>query len=336
MTRLHISLIGFPGCGRTTLFRALAGNPDADSGKPLTVTVPDERLGTLSRLISPERTTGVSICFEDVQSPAFSPERMAGVRGATALALVLDNFCLGGLSSGMVEAETELAMADLHVVEKRLARLRKEGSKGSREFELLERIAGSLSEGSPCRSQNLSPDDLDMLSSYSLLSLKPLLVVINTSSENPPDDEATLLPLLECAGAVSVPVDAHFELELAEIDDPDERTQFLRAMGFEESGLERIVSAAFRVMDLIVFYTVKGGKELRAWPLRRDSSALDAAATIHTDMASGFIRAHVVDCDDFESCPDQKELKRTGLLRTEGRDYVVRDGDILEILFSAR
>ena len=332
---MHISLIGFPGCGRTTLFRALAGNPGADSAKPLTVTVPDERLDALSRILSPERTTGVSICFEDVQSPAFSPERLAGVRGGTALALVLDNFCQGDLTGRAVEAETELAMSDLQVIEKRLARLQKEGSRNSREYELLERIAGALGEGSPCRTLELSQDDTSTLSSYSLLSLKPLLVVVNRS-QDPPDDETALVPLLERAGAVSVPVDAHFELELVEIEDPEERLQFLGAMGFDSSGLERIVSAAFSVMDLIVFYTIKGGKELRAWPLRRGSSALDAAAVIHTDMAAGFIRAQVVGCDELGTCPDPKELKRTGLLRTEGKDYRVSDGDVLEILFSAR
>ena len=338
---MQISMLGYPGSGRTTLFRALAGSPDADSTKPLTVTVPDGRLSILSSLLRPSRTTGVSVRFEDVPSPAFSPDRLASVRGSTALLLVLDNFCSGSLAARLSDAETELVLSDLQVVEKRAARLVKEGSAGSREHELLLRLASALGDGLPCRTLDLPDDEVEMLSSFSLLSLKPLLVAVN-GSQHPPDDESSIAPLIERSGCVSVPVDAHFELELTEIEDPEERRQFLEAMGYEGSGLERIISAALEVMDLILFYTIKGSEisikedlvATRAWSIPAGSTALEAAAAIHTDTARGFVRARVVDYESFVSSPDMKSLRADNRLRTEGKDYRVRDGEIIEILFS--
>ncbi|MBN1434817.1 redox-regulated ATPase YchF [Candidatus Fermentibacterales bacterium] len=329
---MHVALVGFPGCGRTTLLRALASNQDADPHKPLTVTVPDPRLESLAKALCPEATTGIHIVFEDVQSPAFSPERLSGVRGSSALALVLDDFCQGEMADRLSEAESELMLSDCMVLEKRLGRLTKEGLRGGREYDLVQRISHSLSNGLPCRAQGLDRDETQMLSSYSLLSLKPLLVVVNRSSE-PPEPETTISDPVGAAGAIPVVIDAQFELELSEIPDESERREFLEAMGYESPGLDRMVAAAFSALGLIVFYTVKG-TELRAWPLREGASAVEAAGIIHTDMAAGFIRARVADCGAFLECPDSAELRRTGRLRTEGKDYVVRDGDVIEILFN--
>ena len=328
---MRIALAGPPGGGRTTLFRALAGSRSADSSSPLTVQVPDARVDFLAEIWHPRKIVHTSIVFTDTPSPAFSPKSLADLRDASVIALVLDNYACGTAAADFLECESEMIIADLSVIEKRMERLTKEGRSKTLEAKVLEEASSLLSDGKALRTGAFDQDALVILSPFAPLTLKPLFVVSNRA-DAPLSDEAPLLEHCGKASAKCFPVNAAFELELTEIPE-DEQEDFLESMGYSETGLNRLVKGAFEALDLIVFLTM-GHDEVRAWPLARGSSAVEAAGRIHTDLARGFIRAQVVPYADFQACPDMQKLKERNLVRLEGRDYVVGDGDILEIRFS--
>jgi ribosome-binding ATPase YchF (GTP1/OBG family) len=328
---MRIALTGLPGCGRTTLFRALAGNPAADPSKPLTVQVPDGRLDALAAIWNPRKVVRATVVFTDTQSPAFSPRAFGELRDATALALVLDDFARGEIEADFRSCEAELILSDLSVVEKRMERLVKESKARSQEFRALEESKACLESERPLRTAGLGREELEILSPYALLSLKPLFAISNRS-EQPVSDEGSLMAASEAAGAGYLAVNAAFELELADLPE-EERPEFLRSQGYSESSLNSLIGMAYRSLDLISFLTM-GPDEVRAWPVRAGSSAVEAAACIHTDMARGFIRAQVMAYDEYISTPDMARLRERGGVRLEGRDYVVRDGDIVEYRFS--
>jgi ribosome-binding ATPase YchF (GTP1/OBG family) len=328
---MRIALIGLPGCGRTTLFRALACNPAADPTKPLTVQVPDARLDLLASIWNPRKIVKATVVFTDTQSPAFSPRAFGELRDATALAMVLDDFARGNLEADFRSGEADLILSDLSVVEKRIERLIKESKAKSQEFKALEMAKASLESEKPLRTAGLCPEDRDLLSPYALLSLKPLFAISNRS-EQPVSDEEGLKSLCAGAGAGYLAVNAAFELELSEIPE-DERPEFLRSQGYDSSSLTALISMAYSSLDLISFLTM-GPDEVRAWPVRSGSSAVEAAACIHTDMARGFIRAQVISWEDYSANSDMAKLKEKGAVRLEGRDYMIRDGDIVEFRFS--
>lgn len=328
---MRIALAGPPGGGRTTLFRALAGNPAADSSNPLTVQVPDSRVDFLAEIWKPRKTVRATIVFTDTPSPAFSPKALADLRDASVIALVLDNYACGSAGRDFLECESEMILADLSVIEKRMERLTREGKTRTNEAKVLLDATAILSEGRPLRTGSFDPDSLLILSPFAPLTLKPLFVVVNRADQ-PVTDETGLIEQCRKASASCYPVNAAFELELADISE-EERKGFLESMGYSEAGLARLVRGAFESFDLISFLTM-GHDEVRAWPLSRGSSAVEAAGRIHSDLARGFIRAQVIAYDAFRDCPDASKLKERNLVRLEGRDYVVQDGDILEIRFS--
>jgi ribosome-binding ATPase YchF (GTP1/OBG family) len=327
---MKIALAGKPGCGRSTLFRALAGSTEADTGKPLTVDVPDERLDFLTDVHRPEKKTHARVVFTDVPSPVLAPRNLGLLRTAAVLALVLDNYALGDVTRDLQEIESEMILADMALCEKRLARLTKEGAGGSREATLLSRLIEHMEQGHPLRVLELDQGHLDTITPYALLSLKPLMVISNRMGE-PVTPEDLLEEMVGQHGGTLLRIDAGFELELTEIEE-EERLPFLESMGYSSSGLARLVRTAYEALDLIVFFTV-GSDEVRAWPVRKGSSALEAAGVIHSDMARGFIRAVVAQYDLYHDTPDRTALRDQGLLGVEGKDYTVRDGDILEIRF---
>lgn len=328
---MQAALAGKPGCGRSTLMRALSGHPDTDVTRPLTVPVPDARLDRLWEIHRVGRKVSASVVFTDVPSPVLSPKGMGILRCASVVCTVLDNYALGDIEGDLVEAESEMILADMAVLDGRLDRLRKEGSGSGREAALLERVMEHAGKGLPLRTMDLSVGEREMLSCFSPVSLKPLVVVSNRMSE-PVTEESVLEPLLRERDARLMSVDAGFELELLELPEP-ERLELLREEGYQSSGLDRLLGAVFEALDLIVFFTV-GEDEVRAWPLRRGSTALEAAGKIHSDMRRGFIRASVVDFDTYSALPDTAALRREGELRMEGKDYRVRDGDVVEVLFN--
>ncbi|MCD4849051.1 MAG: DUF933 domain-containing protein [Candidatus Aegiribacteria sp.] len=328
---MKIALAGKPGCGRSTLFKALAGSSDADTGKPLTVQVPDERLDYLTTVHIPEKKVNATVVFYDVPSPSFSPGNMAIMRNAAVLAAVLDNYALGDLVADFSEIESELILSDMKITEKRLARLRKESKGKSREAILLERILAHMETDQPLRTVSFDSNELDLLSPYAPLSLKPLLVVPNRMGE-PVTPEDALHEAVLSHGASILPIDAGLELELTAIEN-DDRQEFLESLGYSSSGLSRLIRESYSALDLIVFYTI-GKDEVRAWPLRQGATAPEAAGSIHTDFARGFIRAIVMPYELYHEFPDRAMLKDRGELQIEGKNYVVQDGDIIEILFN--
>lgn len=328
---MKIALAGFPRCGRSTLFHALAGSSRADTAKPLTVKVPDPRVDFLSGHWHPKSVVNATVSFTDLPSPAFGAKGMALLREASAVVLVLDNHTMGNLEESLRNAEAELILGDLAIIEKRRDRLRKESKAGSREFALIDRAFTLLSEEVPLRKAGFTRQEQGELSPYSPASLKPLMVVSNRSGHGI-GDEAGARNAAEAAGAAFLTIDAGMELELCELPE-EERSEFLAEMGYTGSGLSRIIQSAYSLLDLVSFLTM-GPDEVRAWPIPAGSTALEAAATIHSDLARGFIRAQVIPWAVFRETPDEAVLKKRGAVGLEGKDYVVRDGDILEIRFS--
>ncbi len=328
---MKIALAGKPGCGRSTLFRALAGSVDADSGKPLTVKIPDHRLDFLESIHNPEKNIHATVVFFDVPSPSFSIANLALIRNAAVLTLVLDNYALGDTINDFNEIEAELILADMALCEKRLARLVKESKGKSREAILLGNLQGHMESGSPLRLLKIDEGEAAILAPYALLSLKPLIVISNRMGDPITPDEELSSTVSE-HGGILLDIDTGFELELTEIDE-SEQVPFLESMGYSSSGLSRLIAASYSALDLIVFFTI-GKDEVRAWPIRKGSTALDAAGTIHSDFARGFIRAVVIPWELYHEYPDETLLKEKGELRIEGRDYTVKDGDLIEIRFN--
>ncbi|NOQ21993.1 MAG: redox-regulated ATPase YchF [Candidatus Aegiribacteria sp.] len=326
-----IALAGKPGCGRSTLFRALAGSADTDTGKPLTVKVPDHRLDFLESIHDPLKNTNATVVFFDVPTPSFSSKNLSLIRNAAVLTIVLDNYALGDTLNDFNEIESELILNDMALCEKRQARLVKESKGKSREALLLGNLQKHMENGSPLRILDLDKGEAALLAPYALLSLKPLIVVSNRMGEPVTPDEELSSAVSEHGGTL-LGIDAGFELELTEIDE-SEQAPFLESMGYSSSGLSRLIRTSYSTLDLIVFFTI-GKDETRAWPIRKGSTALDAAGTIHSDLARGFIRAVVIPWELYHEHPDRTLLKEKGELRIEGRDYTVRDGDIIEIRFN--
>ena len=328
---MKIALAGKPGCGRSTLFRALAGSENADSGKPFTVKVPDPRLDFLENLHNPLKNTHATVVFFDVPTPSFSSANLALIRNAAVLTIVLDNYALGDTVNDFNEIESELILNDMALCEKRLARLNKESKGKTREALLLGKLQTHMENGSPLRILELDKGETGILAPYALLSLKPLIVVSNRMGDPVTPDEELGAAVSEHGGTL-LPIDAGFELELTEIDE-SEQAPFLESMGYSSSGLSRLIRSSYSTLDLIVFFTI-GKDETRAWPIRKGSTALDAAGAIHSDLARGFIRAVVISWELYHEHPDRTLLKERGELRVEGRDYTVEDGDLIEIRFN--
>jgi ribosome-binding ATPase len=360
---VQVTIVGLPGSGKTTVFNALTGS-QADTGgfsggraapNMGVVKVPDERLVRLSELFHPRKTVPADVTYVDVAIPAgatregtINPDVLALVRNADALLHVARAFD-GGAEGPPdpwrdVEAlDLEFAIADLMVIEKRLEKLRTSGRHGSaaereanaQEESLLARLEPELSAGRPLRAVSLSDDDELRLRGYRFLTQKPVLVVLNI-------DEGQLgaAAELEVAGrsrygqqqADVAALGGKIEAELAQLSEAD-AALFMEDLGIAEPSRGRVIHLTYALLGLFSFFTA-GEDECRAWTLRQGATAVDAAAAIHTDLARGFIRAEVVTYDDLMACGSMAEARKRGLLRSEGKTYAVRDGDVIEVLFN--
>jgi len=357
---VEIGIVGLPGSGKTTVFNALArarvqvGTFSGAQSAPnrAVVKVPDRRVDVLAEMFHPKSIRPAEVQFVDVAGLAKGAglESEAAVLGhlrtVDAFLVVIAAFdasadaesAIGDLAS----LEGTFILADLDVVDRRVERLEREVrmARGAdlerqtkaRELELLVRLRAALNEERPVRSVTLSEDDRMALRGFGLLSEKPLMAVLNVG-----DDQTGREALLEAARQRRPDVDwlavpGRLEMELAELD-PEEAAEFMRAMGVDELASGPVIQAAYRILDRISFLTA-GPDEVRAWTIRRGATALDAAAAIHTDLARGFIRAEVVTYDDLVEAGSFAEARRRGRLRSEGRAYVVQDGDVINILFN--
>ncbi len=361
---MNIGIIGLPKSGKTTIFNALTGL-DAEVADYASakiepnvgvVDVGDPRVDRLSEMYQPKRTIYATTEFIDfVTGPGrgggekgggmFSGEGIGLIKNADALLVVLRNFDNPALNEVYGEPDprrdleavtSELLLADQVLAERRLERLEgdhKRGKKTSQsqaEEKLMRRVVEQLEGGKPIRGMELTDDDKAILSGFRFLTEKPVLVVLNSEEGNYGEDEQTSaaleksFPVIEFAG--------NFEMELSRLDEED-APAFMEDMGITESARTRLTSFAYRLLGYISFFTV-GEDEVRAWTILDGENAQEAAGTIHTDLAKGFIRAEVFSYEDLMSAGSEKGVKDKGLFRLEGKEYRVKDGDILHVRFN--
>ena len=343
-----VGILGLPRSGKTTLFEILmqgAGAPAAAAaGRDAVgmVRVPDPRIERLSAHYRPKKTTLAVIQFVD--SAAADPtartarktDPFASVRNCDALVAVVRDFDDPAAATpadperDRKALEADLIVNDLGIVENRIEKLEKEiriGKKeGERELKLMRRCHEWLESGEPMRALALDAEEERLMKGFQFLSRKPLLVVYNQDerSRSTPQDPGT--------GALAVALRAHLEREIVGLP-AEERAAFRAEMGIEEDGLSLLIRACYRLLGLISFFTV-GPDEVRAWTIRDGDSAVDAAGEIHTDLARGFIRAETIPWDRLLEAGSEAKAREKGWLRLEGREYVVRDGECLEIRFN--
>ena len=321
-----IGLVGVPFSGKSTLFTAItrAGAHGGQANQAV-VSVPDPRLGVLTEMERSKKTVQAQVRFVDVPGGTSSAQGIAKLREADALAVVVR--CFGGDAEPTHELEsvsTDLALADLTVVESALHKAEKRAKgKTSEEIDALRRAHAALSSEVALRDAELSDEDRAMLRGIAPLTLKPWILIANL-------EEGTDVP--ETLPASAVAVYASIEAETAEMD-AEEARSLLEEFGVLEPGLETVIAACYRALDLITFLTT-GEDETRAWEVRRGARAPEAAAVIHTDLERGFIRAEVIAYDDLVAVGSMEQARAKGLLRVEGKDYVVREGDILHVRFA--
>jgi ribosome-binding ATPase YchF (GTP1/OBG family) len=354
-------IIGDRGAGKSAVFHALTGLApisgvgDARNRARLgQIKVSDPRLDFLEQAYRSRKKVQVELTLldfapnpkEQKEGAALDPSLLPLIRDLDALLLVIPEFA--GQATPLIPAvehiEGELVFADFDQAERRLERLKKE--KGPVEFEriALEKCLRWLEQGRPLRTLELTPQELQTFSSFGFLSRKPALAVINCDADqvmpSPQHPHPNPLPqqsghdeeeALHSHGLEAFRLAAAFEAELWELDE-DGRREMLAAAGIEAPARDRLISALYAHLGLITFYTV-AEPEAHAWPLRRGASALEAADLIHSDIARGFIRAEVFNYDDFAALGSEAKVKEAGKLRLEGRDYLIRDGDIIHVRF---
>jgi ribosome-binding ATPase len=348
---VKIGLVGFPGSGKTTVFNALTGLAagtgfQSARGKTNlgTVKVPDERVVALANLYDPKKTTFAEITFTDVAASGgahgqgLDDQTLAAMREVDALCQVVRGFpgAAGEPPSPVAEArnlEDEMNLADLIIIEKRIDRLKREKSKGH-ELPLMETLKAALEAGTPLRNvEDLAPDDWNLLAGYRFLSAKPLLLVLNV----PESDVANPAPadLVSYAGRLGlglVVLAGQVEMDIAQMP-PEDQKEFVASLGLSEPAIGRFIHAAYKLLDLISFLTA-GEDECRAWPIRRGLTAPKAAGKIHSDIERGFIRAEVVRWEDLVHFGSEAKCREAGRYRSEGKDYVVQDGDVINFRFN--
>jgi GTP-binding protein YchF len=342
-------IIGARGAGKSAVFYALtglppvAGQPDArNRARPGQIKVADPRLNFLEDTYGSKKKVEIELTVfdfapnpkEQKQGAALDPSLLPLIRDVDALLFVVPEFEEGRTDpvAALDQIEAELVFADYEQSERRLERLKKEKGQIDLERAALEKSLKWLEQGRPLRLLEMTPQELQLFASFGLLSRKPALVVVNCEPERTTVEPSTA----ESAALTNRGLDyfrlaAKFEAELWELDVASQR-EMLRETGLTAPARDRLIAAVFRHLGLITFYTA-GEPEAHAWSLRRGATALEAAGRIHSDIARGFIRAEVVSYEDFATLRSDAKVKEAGKLRLEGKDYVMRDGDIIHIRF---
>ena len=360
---LKCGIVGLPNVGTSTLFNALTKSGIAAENYPFCtiepnvgiVEVPDSRLAALAAIVKPQKIQPAIVEFVDIaglvagasKGEGLGNQFLANIRETDAVVHVVRCFSddnvvhVAGRIDPLSDIEvidTELALADMATAEKALARYKKPASAGDKEAKILcavlEKSIAQLNQAKPVRALDLTKEESASLKPFCLITAKPVLYVANVVEggfeNNPYLDAVQAHAAAENAGAVAVC--AAIEAEIADLED-DEKQMFLTDMGLTEPGLNRLIRAGYKLLGLQTYFTA-GVKEVRAWTIHAGDTAPRAAGVIHTDFEKGFIRAQTIAYDDFMAYKGEAGAKEAGRMRAEGKDYVVRDGDVLNFLFN--
>jgi len=360
---IDIGIIGLAKSGRTTIFNALTKGK-ADTGNPAShigiAKIPEPRLNTLADMLHPKRVVPVEVRYIDIgasvkslaEEKTPSDQFLGQLSNVDALINVVRAFTDESIPhpEGSLDVERdiaamnlELAFYDLAIIERRLKRI-EDSLKGAkpperqvflREQELLARIKGSLEKDTPVRELSLTKDEVKTIAGYQFLTAKPLLILVNSGEEQLPQStslEAELNSHFSRPKCRLISVCGKLEMELGQLE--NSAADELRAdFGISESGLDRIIKISYELLGLISFFTTVSS-EVKAWSIKHGTEAVNAAGKIHSDMERGFIRAEVISYDDFMKCGSLGEARKKGLLRLEGKNYIVQDGDVITFLFN--
>ena len=360
---LQCGIVGLPNVGKSTLFNALTKAGIEAANYPFCtiepnvgiVEVPDPRLVQLSEIVKPQKVQPAIVEFVDIaglvagasKGEGLGNQFLANIRETDAIVHVVRCFEDPNVVhvSGSVDPirdieiiDTELALADMATVEKALNRYKKPANAGDKEAKILvavlEKCMAQLDQGKPVRALDLSKEERANLKPFCLITAKPVLYAANVADDGFQDN-----PLLAAAqqhaaaeGAEVVALCANIEAEIADLDDAD-KAEFLADMGLEEPGLDRLIRAGYKLLGLQTYFTA-GVKEVRAWTIHAGDTAPQAAGVIHTDFERGFIRAQTIAFADFIQYKGEQGAKEAGKMRAEGKEYIVKDGDVLNFLFN--